>query len=79
MRRSDVSARVFYALRSGPMTFVDVAKLVSIPNESARQCLTRLNKLGHVRVVGKKKMPCHVMPGGRPMNVYEVNSATESA
>lgn len=73
MRRSDVSARVLYALRLGPMTFVEVAKLVSIPNASAQQCLTKLLANGHVRVIGKKKMP---LLGGRPrspMNVYEVS------
>ena len=70
MRRSDVSGRVIAALRTGNMAVADVAKLVSIPNESARLCLAKLARQGRVRIVARKKGACHTMPSGQPRNVY---------
>jgi predicted ArsR family transcriptional regulator len=56
-RRNGIEGRVLAALRTGPSTAKDVAALVSIPQESARQGLARLLRAGKVHVVERKKMP----------------------
>jgi len=71
MARDNVAPRVLVALRLGNATAIEVARLVSIPQESARRCLSRLTKDGSVHIVERRKRPVfRGMPTGAPMNVY---------
>jgi predicted ArsR family transcriptional regulator len=72
-RRNGVEGRVLAALKTGNMTALEVATLISVPHESARQCLARLLRNGVVRVIERKK--CRSFGGvatGQPVCVFEM-------